>query len=64
MPVVESAYGVEGGALGQHTWHTWCPLLINRYKVAMHKPKFIAACSLAYAVAVVFSYNHQKGVLT
>jgi hypothetical protein len=22
MPVVESAHGVEGGALGQRTWHT------------------------------------------
>jgi hypothetical protein len=28
---VESAHGVEGGALGQRTWHTWCPHLINRY---------------------------------
>jgi hypothetical protein len=31
MPVVESADGVEGGALGQRTWHKWCPHLINRY---------------------------------
>jgi hypothetical protein len=31
---VESAHGVEGGALGQRTWHTRCPYLINRYRVA------------------------------
>jgi hypothetical protein len=31
MPVVESAHGVEGGALVQRTWHTWCPHLKNRY---------------------------------
>jgi hypothetical protein len=29
---VESAHGVEGGAAGQHTWHTCCPYPINRYK--------------------------------
>jgi hypothetical protein len=30
---MESAHGVEGGALGQRTWHTWCPHFINRYKM-------------------------------
>jgi hypothetical protein len=38
MSVVESAYGVEGGALGQRTWHTWCPHLINRYNNRVQKP--------------------------
>jgi hypothetical protein len=27
---VEGAHGGEGGAPGQHTWHTQCPFLINR----------------------------------
>jgi hypothetical protein len=27
---VEGAYGGEGGAPGQHTWHTQCSFLINR----------------------------------
>jgi hypothetical protein len=27
---VEGAYGGEGGAPGQHTWHTQCPFLMNR----------------------------------
>jgi hypothetical protein len=27
---VESAHGGEGGAPGQHTWHTQCSFLINR----------------------------------
>jgi hypothetical protein len=31
MTVVESAHGVDGGALGQRTWHMWCSYLINRY---------------------------------
>jgi hypothetical protein len=27
---VEGAHGGEGGAPGQHTWHTQCSFLINR----------------------------------
>jgi hypothetical protein len=29
---VEGAHRGEGGAPGQHTWHTQCPFLINRNK--------------------------------
>jgi hypothetical protein len=30
---VEGAHEGEGGAPGQHTWHTRCPFLINRNKL-------------------------------
>jgi cytochrome b len=32
---VEGAHGGEGGAPGQHTWHTQCPFLINRNTTAL-----------------------------
>jgi hypothetical protein len=34
---VEGAHGGEGGAPGQHTWHTQCPFLINCNSVSCNR---------------------------
>jgi hypothetical protein len=55
MLVVESAHGVEGGALAQRTWHTWCPHLINRYNTTSLRLRFAwgAACEWEETLVLV-----------